>query len=763
MTLTLLPVAALVAMPWVAQPSQPTASGAPAAAGAMPTRYPHSKRGDVVDVYHGETIADPYRWLEDDNAEDTKQWVIEQNTVTEAFLSAIPQREAIRTRLTEIWNYERYTLPFEKGGHYFYRRNNGLQPQSVLYVTHDLKDPGVVLLDPNTLKADGTAALSGTSVSHDGMLLAYSIADSGSDWNIWRVRDVETGKDLPDELRWIKFSGVSWTKDNKGFFYTRFDEPAPGTMLTSLNENPKVYYHRLGQSQSDDQFIYNRPDHPRWSVGGGVSDDGRYLIMYVSQGSSRKNMLLYRDLTTHPLSMKPTEADTALATLKDESGRAALIAKNGGVDRGFVELIGDFNGSFDFVDNEGSTFIIATDDGAPRGRVIAIDVTKPGREHWKELVPQQSWTQTSVSRVGSKLVVEYLKDAASYVRVHDLTGKHLYDVNLPGVGSAGGFATKRESSRTFYSYTSYTQPPTIYAFDVDSRAQTVFKEAKVKFDPSKYETRLVFSTSEDGTKVPVFITCRKDLALNGRNPCILYGYGGFSVSMQPGFSPVVVQWLELGGIYAVACIRGGGEYGDEWHQAAVKTKRPVAHNDFISAAEFLIKNDYTTPAKLAIRGGSNGGLLVGAVMCQRPDLFGAAIPEVGVMDMLRFHTFTIGHAWRTDYGSSENADEFKVLNYYSPYHRLLRDAMNSRGAMHYPATLVTTADHDDRVVPGHSFKFAAALQAAGAPSGEIDPSMPLLIRVDVSAGHGAGKPTKKAIDANTDVLAFLVKTLGMDE
>lgn len=685
-----------------------------AAAEHPKTVYPTTAKTNTVDDYHGVKVADPYRWLEDDNAAETKAWVEAQNKITFGYLENIPQRAVIKSRLTRLWNYERYGVPHREGSHYFFSKNDGLQNQSVLYVADSLAAAPRVLLDPNTLSADGTVALAGYSISDDGNLMAYGIAASGSDWNEWKVRDVRTGRDLPDHLKWVKFSGASWLKDGSGFFYSRYDEPKPGESLKGVNYFQKLYFHKLGTEQSADTLIYERRDQKEWGFGGSVTDDGRYLIISVWRGTDPKNMVFYKDLA------KP--------------------------DAPVVELIREFEADFAFIDNDGPVFWFRTDLKAPRGRIIAIDTRKPQRERWLEIVPQSEATLQHANILGGKLVVNFLQDARSVVKVFGLDGKFQSDVDLPGVGSAGGFGGRRADAETFYSFTGFTTPGTIYRYDVVMGKSSVFRAPKVDFNSADYETKQVFYRSKDGTRVPMFITHRRGLKLDGKNPTLLYGYGGFNISLTPAFSVSVATWLEMGGVYAVPNLRGGGEYGEDWHQAGTKLKKQNVFDDFIAAAEWLVSQKYTSPAKLAISGGSNGGLLVGATMTQRPELFRAALPAVGVMDMLRFHKFTIGWAWTSDYGSADNAEEFKALHAYSPLHNL-------KPGMKYPATLVTTADHDDRVVPAHSFKFAARLQECH--SGDA----PVLIRIETKAGHGAGKPTAKLIDEAADKWAFLAKEL----
>lgn len=678
--------------------------------------YPVTRQVHQVDVYHGIPVADPYRWLEDDNARETQEWVQAQNLVTFGYLNRIPQRAALHDRLTALWNYERYSAPSKRGGRYFFSKNDGLQNQSVLYVAESLEAAPRVLLDPNTLSPDGTVALSGATVSEDGNLLAYGLATAGSDWQEWKVRDVRTGQDLPDHIRWVKFSGASWTKDGKGFFYSRYDEPDAKSALTKVNYFQKLYYHKLGTPQSEDKLIYHRPDQKEWGFGGSVTDDGRYLIITVTRGTDPKNCVFYLDLQ-NPLAQ-------------------------------VVELLTGFEADFSFVDNDGPVFWFKTDLDAPRARLIAIDTTKPERQNWKELIPQTEDTLSGVGTVGNRFVASYLKDARSVVKLFALDGRFERDVALPGIGSAGGFGGKRTDTETFYSFTGFTVPGRIYRYDLTTGQSTIWREPKVDFNPDDYETKQVFYTSKDGTRVPMFITHRKGLSLDGQNPTVLYGYGGFNISLTPSFSVVNLVWMEQGGVYAVPNLRGGGEYGEEWHQAGTRLRKQNVFDDFIAAAEWLVANKYTSAQKLAISGGSNGGLLVGACMTQRPELFGAALPAVGVMDMLRFHKFTIGWAWTSDYGCADNQKEFAALYAYSPLHAL-------RAGVRYPATLITTADHDDRVVPAHSFKFAARLQACQASGGP-----PVLIRIETKAGHGAGKPTAKIIDEAADKLAFLSNELG---
>ena len=677
--------------------------------------YPEAHRGDQVDDYHGTKVADPYRWLEDTDSAETHAWVEAENKLTFGYLDQIPYRQAIRDRLTKLWNFERFTVPEQKAGRYFFEHNTGLQNQNVLFVADSLHAEPRVLLDPNTLSSDGTVALSGTAISDDGKLMAYGLATSGSDWNEWHVRDIDTGKDLSDELKWVKFSGASWSKDNKGFYYSRYDEPK-GAALRDANYFHKLYYHRIGTAQSEDKLIYERPDNKELGFAGDVTDDGRYLIISVWQGTSPKNRVYYKDLT---------QPDSPV-----------------------VKLLDDFDAKYAFIDNDGPVFWFQTDLEASRGRVIAIDTRHPERANWKTLIPQGADTLEFVHAVNNSFLMGYLKDARTEVRVHDLSGKFLRNVDLPGIGTAGGFGGKRSDKETFYAYTSFISPTTVYRYDPVAAKSEIFKQPKVDFDSSRYETTQVFYHSKDGTRVPMFITAKKGLKLDGENPVLLYAYGGFDISLTPNFSVSNAVWLEMGGVYAQPNLRGGGEYGEEWHQAGMKLKKQNVFDDFIAAAQYLIDNKYTSTPKLAIRGGSNGGLLIGAVVTQRPDLFGVALPEVGVMDMLRFHKFTIGWAWTSDYGSSDNAEDFKALYAYSPLHNL-------KPGTKYPPTLIATSDHDDRVVPGHSFKFAATMQ-----HDQAGPA-PILIRIEVKAGHGAGKSVTKLIDETSDTWAFVAHNLDM--
>ncbi|HKC63302.1 MAG TPA: prolyl oligopeptidase family serine peptidase [Pyrinomonadaceae bacterium] len=680
--------------------------------------YPVARKSDQVDDYNGTKVADPYRWLEDLDSPETKAWVEAENKLTFSYLNQIPERAWIKSRLTELWNYERFGTPFKEGGRYFYTKNSGLQNQSVLYTVDSLDAQPRLLLDPNTLSTDGTVALSGLRISHNGKLMAYGLAASGSDWTEWHVRDVDTGKDMPDTIKWVKFSNAAWTFDDKGFFYSRYDEPVSGNKLAAVNEYQKLYYHRLGTQQSDDMLVYSSNDEKqkRWTYRAFVTDDGRYMILNLSPGASSENRVYYKDLQAK---------DAPLVKLLDEPGIA-----------------------YRFIDNDGPVLWFSTDKDAPHKKVIAIDTRAPEQKNWKTVIPEAKETLNGVNVVGQKFVASYLKDAHALVKVYDLQGRFVREVELPGIGNASGFDGKRGHNETFYSFTSYTTPTTIYHYDVATGKSTIFRQPKVAFNPNDYEVEQVFYTSKDGTRVPMFLTHKKGLKLDGNNPTLLYAYRGFDISELPGFSVANLIWLEMGGVYAVANLRGGGEYGKEWHEAGMKAKKQNVFDDFIAAAEWLIKNKYTSTPRLAINGGSNGGLLVGAVLTQRPELFGAALPAVGVMDMLRFPKFTIGAAWMTEYGSPDNTEDFKAIYAYSPLH-------NIKPGTNYPPTLITTADHDDRVWPGHSFKFTATLQAAQAGPA------PILIRIETKAGHGAGRPISKTIEEVTDRYGFLVRALNM--
>ncbi|MBI2423719.1 MAG: S9 family peptidase [Candidatus Hydrogenedentes bacterium] len=684
-----------------------------------PMVYPETKRIDHVDTYHGAAVPDPYRWLEDDvrTSPEVADWVQRENEVTFAHLTSLPKRAAIEMRLTELWDYERYTAPFKAGGRYYYSKNNGLQNQPVIYVQETLDAEPQALIDPNTWSADGTVALGGMAFSDDGRYVAYGVAEAGSDWNTWRIMEIATRTVLPDAIKWVKYSAPTWSQDSSGLFYGRFPEPEAGAAFQSLTFNQKIYMHRPGTEQAADTLVYEQPDHPDWGFDITATEDGRYLVLSISVGTDERYWIKYSDMMG---------------------------------DAGFVDLIGNFEYDYSYCGNDGATFYFRTNNGAPRGRLIAIDLAHPEPASWRELIPETADTLRSVNLVGDRFIAAYLRDAKTHVAIHGLDGAPLRTLDLPGIGTAGGFSGKRTDTETFYLFSSYATPPSIYRYEMESGASTLLHQAEVDFQPEDYAVEQVFYTSLDGTRVPMFITARKDLKRDGSAPVLLYGYGGFNIPVTPAFFSNAITWMELGGAYAVANLRGGGEYGEAWHQGGTKLKKQNVFDDFIAAAEYLIANRYCTSKTLAIQGGSNGGLLVGAVMTQRPDLYAVALPAVGVMDMLRFHQFTAGRFWVDDYGSADSAEEFPALHAYSPYHNL-------KEGVRYPATLVTTADTDDRVVPGHSFKFAAALQRAQA-----DPERPVLIRIETRAGHGAGKPTSKRIAEVADQYAFARYHMGLD-
>lgn len=674
--------------------------------------YPKTNKTDVTDNYHGSTVADPYRWLEDDNSPETKEWVKAQNAVTSEYLSKIPFHGAVRKRLEELWNYPKIGAPFKKGDYYYFFKNDGLQNQSVLYRQKTLNGTPEVFIDPNKFSASGTVALGSISFSKDAKYIAYQIAKAGSDWQQAFVMDVESKQLLKDSIDWIKFSGISWRKD--GFYYSRYDKPTEESKLSKKNEFHKVYYHKLGTSQDEDALIFEDKEHPLRNAGAHVTEDERFLILSQSEGTSG-NQVLYWDL------QDPSQ-------------------------KGFNLLVKGFEFEPSIVDSHGDKLILLTNEGAPNYKVELIDPKNPSSRQL--LIPEQKEVLQGVGTAGRRLFASYLKDAASRVAQYTYDGKLDWQIELPGIGTASGFGGEDGDKEFFYSFTSFVNPVTIYKYDIASGKSALYAKTEVKFHQEDYETKQVFFSSKDGTKVPVFLSYKKGLKKDGKNPVLLYGYGGFNIPMTPGFSVSNLFFMEQGGIYAVVCLRGGSEYGEAWHKGGMLERKQNVFDDFIGAAEFLVKEKYTSPSKLAIRGGSNGGLLIGACMTQRPDLFKVALPAVGVMDMLRFQNFTIGWAWVTEYGTSAKPEQFNYLIKYSPLHNL-------KAGTQYPATLVTTADHDDRVVPAHSFKFAATLQAASAGPN------PTLIRIDTQAGHGAGKPTSKLIEEAADVWSFTMYNLGM--
>jgi prolyl oligopeptidase len=689
-----------------------------AAQSAHQLEYPTTRAVDQVDDYFGTRVKDPYRWLEDDNSAETRAWVEAQNALTFAYLGRIPERKTLEARLTRLWDHERYGLPSQEGPWLVYSRNRGLQNQAVLHRAKGEDAEPEVLLDPNTLSADGTVALGGASFSDDGSRLAWAASSGGSDWREWRVREVATGRDLPDLLRWSKFSGAAWKKDGSGFYYSRYAAPREGDALKGVNQNHQVYFHAIGTAQERDALVYQRPDHPDWNLRADVTEDGRFLLLYQVQGTDPRKRVFLQDLA---------DPEGAIAPFLDA-----------------------YDADYQVVGNDGELFYVRTDKDAPRYRLVAIERRRPQPGSWKVVLPEHPGrgVLSSVRLVGERFVVVWERDAHDTLEIRGKQGGLEREVKLPGLGSVSVSGRRRDGS-FFYLFTSFVYPTTSYRCDPATGASRVFRQPKVDFDPAAYETAQVFYPSKDGTRIPMFVTARKGIARDGRNPAYLTGYGGFNSSSTPFFSPATIAWLELGGVHALANLRGGGEYGKEWHDAGRLRNKQNVFDDFIAAAEYLVRERYTAPARLAIAGGSNGGLLVGAVLNQRPDLFGAALPAVGVMDMLRFHLFTIGWAWKSDYGSAETLEGFDTLFRYSPLH-------NIRPGTRYPAVLVTTADHDDRVVPAHSFKYAATLQRAQA--GEA----PILIRIETRAGHGAGKPTGKIIAETADRYAFLVKALGIE-
>jgi len=680
--------------------------------------YPVAKTVDHVDDYFGTKVPDPYRWMEDLNAPDLAEWVKAENAVTESYLATLPMRAWFKTRITELWNYPKVSLPFLEAGRLFYAKNSGLQRQSVWYTRPSLSGAERMVMDPNTLSPDGSLALSGFSPSPDGRYLAYGVSEGGADWLTLYVRELDSGRQLADTVRWIKFSGASWTKDGAGFFYSRFPAPEPGRQLQSAVRDQKIYYHRIGTPQSQDQLIYARPDQPEWFVGGGVSEDGRYFVVYVSRGTEPENRLYVADLgdPLHP------RIDAPITPLFDRGDAA-----------------------YSPIGNVGTTVYLRTDRDAPKGKIVSFDLSAP--EQWKTVVPEGQNAIDQIAMFQGGIAVAYLQDVKADVRLFGLDGTARGALQLPGIGTLAGMSSRLDTPDWFYAFTSPLYPTTVFHYDPASGRSEPFAAPQLGFDASRYETRQVFATSRDGTRVPVFITLRKGLALDGSHPAMLYGYGGFDISTTPGFRPDVLAWLEQGGIWATANMRGGGEYGEAWHRAGMFEKKQNVFDDFIAAAEYLVKEKYTSPGKLGIMGGSNGGLLVGAVEEQQPDLFAVALPAVGVMDMLRYHKFTGGAAWATEYGSSDDSTAFQYLIKYSPVQNVKRGTC-------YPATLVTTADHDDRVVPSHSFKFTATMQVAQ------ECPRPVVIRVETQASHGY-RPTDKRIAELADEWAFAAANASM--
>ncbi|QDU55976.1 prolyl oligopeptidase family serine peptidase [Aeoliella mucimassa] len=678
--------------------------------------YPATRRVDHTDDYHGTTVPDPYRWLESDvrESQEVADWVESQSEFARQYLDTIPAREIFAKRLEKLYNFERYSAPRRKGGRFFYSKNDGLQNQSVLYLAESDTDPGRVLIDPNTWSEDGTVALSSFSVSEDGELMAIAKSSSGSDWKTIQVMEIESGKMRDDLIEWVRFGGMDWDRHGTGFYYARYPKPGEGEKFQSVALNQKIYYHKLGTPQAEDKLVYERPDHPDWSFGVSVTEEGDWLVLSIGSGTDPQNQVWVKSLAAE--------------------------------DADWIPLVDHFENEYALLANRGSLLYFLTDKEAPQKRIVAIDAAKP--TEMMEIVPQQEATLVDADIVGGRLIAQYLKDVHAEVEMFDYNGKSLGQVELPGIGSAGGFHGEEDENETYFSFTNTVTPTSIYKLDIPTGKVEVLRRPGIDFDSDQYVVEQVFYPSKDGTKIPMTISHRKGLKLDGTNPTLLYAYGGFNISITPSFSVDYAAWMEQGGVVAIANLRGGGEYGEDWHQAGKLGNKQNVFDDFIAAAEWLIANKYTASERLAIRGGSNGGLLVGAVMTQRPELFGACLPAVGVHDMLRFHKFTAGQFWRSEYGSSDEAEDFKFLYAYSPYH-------NVEPGTSYPATMVTTADTDDRVVPMHSFKFAAALQNAQA--GEA----PILLRVELKAGHGAGTPISKHIEQAADMWAFLSKVFDM--
>ncbi len=679
-------------------------------------KYPSAKKVDSVDVYFGHEVADPYQWLEDDNSKETAEWVAAQNDITNEYLSKIPFRDALLARLTKIWNYPKYGVPFKRGGKYFFFKNDGIQNQSVLYVQASLDDEPTVMLDPNKLSEDGTVALASLSITKDGKYLAYSTASGGSDWNEIYVMEIENRKMLDDHIKWVKFSGISW-KGN-GFFYSAYDEPKEGDKLSGQNRFHKVYYHKLGTAQVKDKIIFQDKKNALRNFYAYLTEDQKYVIVSESESTS---------------------------------GNALYIAKATDINNlNFVKIADGFEYDYSVVDHINDKIILRTNQDAPNGKLVLVDFNNPGFDKWESFIDEKENVLESVGIYGRQLFVEYLEDASSKAYFYDLKGNYLSELKMPAIGTLSGFNGKKDENTAFYGFTSFTFPSSVYKYDIETGKSEVYKTSEVEFDPDAYETKQVFYESKDGTKIPMFIVNKKGIELDGNNPTMLYGYGGFNVSLTPNFSVSRAIFLEQGGVYVMVNLRGGGEYGEKWHEAGMKMEKQNVFDDFIYAAKWLISNKYTSSEKLAIIGGSNGGLLVGACMTQQPELFKVAIPIVGVMDMLKYQNFTIGWAWASDYGTSADSEEmFKYLYGYSPLH-------NIKKGVDYPATMAITADHDDRVVPAHTFKFMATLQENDGGKN------PVLARIESKAGHGAGKPTAKQIEESNDMYSFIMYNLGMN-
>ncbi len=676
-------------------------------------KYPVARKTDQVDDYHGTKVEDPYRWLEDDHSDETAEWVKAENEVTFGYLNGIPFRDKLRARCEAVFNYEKYTAPSRKKDWFYFYKNDGLQNQSVLYRQKGLNGKPELVIDPNKLSEDGTTRMTQFVISKNGKYGAYATSKGGSDWNEIFIMDLSTGQNLPEKIEWVKVSGISWQGD--GFYYSRYPEPK-GSELSAKNENHMVYYHNVNTPQSSDRLIYENPDNPQQFNQVSVSEDEQYTFLTISDRG------------------------------KGKQGNSLFYATKGSKD--FKPIIADINGfEYDIIDNIGNTFLVETNSNAPNKKVMLFDPRKPDEKDWKTILPEKKEPLQSISSAGGKLFVIYMKDVITRAYVYDFKGKLENEIKLPGIGTVSGFGGNSDDTFVFYNFSSFSTPPTIFKYDIKSITSSAFRKLKLSFDPSQFTTEQQFFKSKDGTVIPMFITYKKGMKKDGNNPTLLYGYGGFNVNVQPGFNALLIPFLEKGGVYASVNLRGGGEYGEKWHEQGTKLKKQNVFDDCIAAAEYLIAQKWTNPSRLALRGGSNGGLLVGAVINQRPDLFAVAIPQVGVMDMLRFHTFTIGWNWKPDYGSSEDPDEFKALYAYSPIHNIRED-------IKYPATLVTTADHDDRVVPAHSFKYAATLQE------KYKGEKPVMIRIDVNSGHGASN-TRKNIELTADIYAFIFENFGM--
>ena len=707
-------------LPWIRLLLAGVLALATAPAAAQRLEYPVSKKGDVVDDYHGTAIADPFRWMEELGSSDTKAWIAAQNRLTSSYLEKLPHREMLKKRITELWDYPKVSLPVREGGRLFYRKNSGLQKQSVLYMRRSIAGQPTVVIDPNTLSPDGSMALFGYTASPDGKLLVYALSEGGADWQTLHVRDLATKRDLRDSVRWVRFSSVEWTNDGKGFFYSRYPEPPRGKKLEAALTGHALYYHRIGTRQSQDKLIYQRKDLPTWLTFGEVTEDGRYLVIFLTRGADPRNRLYVAELGD------PMEPNISARVRP---------------------LIEADDAEYSFFGNAGTTFFVRSDKDAPNRKVISFDVRDPAPEKWQTILPESRNALENVAMSGGRIAAQYLVDVKSDVKLFDVRGRETETIALPGVGSVFGLSGRYDTPELYYSFTSPLYPTTVFRYDRTTKRSIPFEAAAPKFDATAYETKQLWATSKDGTRIPYFVTARQGLRLDGTNPTLLYGYGGFSISITPSFRSDVLAWLELGGVYVTANMRGGAEYGEVWHRAGMLEKKQNVFDDFIAVAEALVRDRYTSPEHLAINGGSNGGLLVGAAMTQRPELFAVALPAVGVLDMLRYDKFTGGALWVSEYGSPADTAAFKYLRAYSPLH-------NVRQGICYPATLVTTSDHDDRVVPSHSYKYTAVMQEAQRCD------KPILIRVETMTSHGY-RPTDKRIAELADQWAFAVENTGM--